>query len=128
MEKIPAVRCKAADLLPLRAPYGFVQVLGVPGMNMDDPHYQDCLRDVLAMLEQALGIHAAGGPGPEYAMAAENLVLLLDNADTADCLKIAVSMLATSWQMLCHVRAGERGTSPEQELADVFATFRDRLV
>jgi hypothetical protein len=96
-------------------------------MDMDDPHYRDCLRDVLAMMEQALALHMADGPGPEYARAAEGLTVLLDHADTAGCLRLSVSMLATSWMMLCHVRAQARGTSAADEMADVFAMFRERL-
>jgi hypothetical protein len=96
-------------------------------MNMDDPHYRDCVRDVLAMLEAAVAIQEAGGPNGVGAMASENLVTLLQHADSADCLTVAVSMLATSWQLLMHVRARERGTSAEDELADILAHFRERL-
>lgn len=96
-------------------------------MNMDDPHYRDCVRDVLAMLEQALTMNAADAGSPACALAKANMKALFELADIDVCLRVAVSMLATSWQMAGNLRAEARGTSAEQELERIFATFREHL-
>jgi hypothetical protein len=93
-------------------------------MDIGDERYRDCMRDVLAMLEQCLELQVSG---PDSQMVSENLALLLENADTQSCLKVSLSMLATSWQLLVHVRANARGTAAEQELADMLAAFRQHF-
>lgn len=93
-------------------------------MEYGTPQYRDSVRDVLAMLEAALQIQ---GGLPDSGMARENLAVLLEHADAQDCLQVAMSMLATAWQLVCHVRAEARGTSAEQEIADIFTRFRDLL-
>ena len=101
--------------------------VGITGMDVTDPHYRDCIRDVVAMIQQCHELSEAAVGSPEFQRAGEGLKVLLGHADTDACLKVAVSMLATSWQMITHARAGMRGTTPDDELADIFAHFRDRL-
>jgi hypothetical protein len=92
-------------------------------MDYDSDQYRDSMRDVLAMVEQCLELHA----DPDSALARENLAVLLDNADAGDCLRLSVSMLASTWQVYACVRASALGTPAEQELAGIFAMFRSLL-
>ena len=93
-------------------------------MEYGDERYRDCMRDVLAMVEQCIAIH---GGGPARDLAAENLELLLEAADSASCLKLAVSMLASSCEVVSDIRAGALGTTRDLELSAFFAEIRGRL-
>lgn len=81
------------------------------------------MRDVVAMADVARIIQQ-GGPDPA---ARESLNVLLRNADTELCLKVAVSMLASSWGLLSVMWAEVRGTTPEHELEKALAQIRDHL-
>lgn len=96
-------------------------------MDMRDPHYRDCVRDVVALMEQALTLHEAKPGTSEHQQAGECMKVLLDNADTVVCLRAAVSMLASSCQTICQARASMHNTSVEHELAEVFGMFREML-
>ena len=94
-------------------------------MEHGTPEYRDNVRDVLAMLEAVLEIQGglpASGMDPR-----ENLTLLLEHADTDNCLQIALSLLGSCWMVVCHVKASALGTTPDQEMTDIFASFRELL-
>jgi hypothetical protein len=95
-------------------------------MELDADHFRDCVRDVLAMAEAFIAVHAAGSPG-EAGPHRESLRVLHENADADGCLKVSVSMVATSFQMVSQARARSLGTGEDAELAAIFAEFRRQL-
>lgn len=89
------------------------------------PEDRDAIRDVLAMVAQALEIQ---GFMPDSGMDPRaNLELLLENADQQHCLKIALSMLSSLMGMLCGLRAAQTGTTAEAEISNVLAAFREQM-
>jgi hypothetical protein len=93
-------------------------------MDYGSEQYRDCMRDVLAMTGQAIVVQAGGLDRPG---AAEGLAVLQANADTGNCLTLAVSMLASTWLAISEARALESGVPADEELAAMFAVFRESL-